>query len=182
MRRYRIAARAGQYQSWTIRSANLISPSTRDTRQPGPPAFDAAGYDGGTRVWLDYRHGRLRRGETWVVRYGVMDTLNNRVVPLLGLAGHSVRAELGDGVIDQLNKAAPVSGDVDELRRSLVKGSSIPAGATLRLAFSGGSGRGSTSLGTGGIITGRVPRCVSVPSAPASSSGSRSTITVTRGA
>jgi len=55
-----------------------------------------------------------------MVRCGVMDTLNNRVVPLLGSAGHSVCAELGDAVIDQLNKAAPVSGDVDELRRSLL--------------------------------------------------------------
>jgi hypothetical protein len=87
---------------------------------PSLPAFDAAGYDGGTWVWLDYLHGRLRHGETWMVRYGVMDNLNNRVVPLLGSAGHSVRAELSDGVIDQLNKAAPTSGDVDELRRSLL--------------------------------------------------------------
>jgi predicted nucleotidyltransferase len=91
-----------------------------DVAALAPPAFDAAGYDGGTWVWLDYLHGRLRRGETWMARYGVMDTLNNRIVPLLGSAGHSVRAELGDGVIDQLNKAAPVSGDVDELRRSLL--------------------------------------------------------------
>jgi predicted nucleotidyltransferase len=85
-----------------------------------PRVFDAAGYDGGTWVWLDYLHGRLRRGETWLVRYGVMDTLNNRVVPLLGSAGHSVRAELGDEVVDQLNNAAPVSGDVAELQRSLL--------------------------------------------------------------
>jgi hypothetical protein len=41
----------------------------------------------------------------------------------------------------------------------------IPAGDTMILAFSG-SGPGSTSLGAGGIITGRVPRCVSLSPAP----------------
>ncbi|HEX3493229.1 MAG TPA: hypothetical protein VHU92_28080 [Streptosporangiaceae bacterium] len=42
----------------------------------------------------------------------------------------------------------------------------IPAGDTLLLAFSGGHGEGSTSLGAGGFITGRAPRCVSLPAAP----------------
>jgi hypothetical protein len=42
----------------------------------------------------------------------------------------------------------------------------IPAGDTMILAFSGGGGPGSTSLGAGGIITGRVPHCVSLPPAP----------------
>ena len=42
----------------------------------------------------------------------------------------------------------------------------IPAKDTLLLAFSGNGGPGSTSLGAGGIITGPVPRCVSLPSAP----------------
>ncbi len=41
----------------------------------------------------------------------------------------------------------------------------IPAGDTMILAFSG-SPRQGTALGAGGIITGRVPRCVSLPSAP----------------
>jgi len=44
--------------------------------------------------------------------------------------------------------------------------SGIPAGATMILAFSGSGGPGRTSLGAGGIITGRVPRCVSLPAAP----------------
>ncbi|HUJ05328.1 MAG TPA: hypothetical protein VLX31_04355 [Streptosporangiaceae bacterium] len=39
----------------------------------------------------------------------------------------------------------------------------IPRGDTMILAFSGGRG---SSLGVGGIITGRVVRCVSLPSAP----------------
>jgi hypothetical protein len=40
----------------------------------------------------------------------------------------------------------------------------IPAGDTMILAFSGKPG--GTSLGAGGIITGPVPRCVSLPPAP----------------
>ncbi len=41
----------------------------------------------------------------------------------------------------------------------------IPAGDTMILAFSGDPRHG-TALGAGGIITGPVPRCVSLPSAP----------------
>ena len=48
----------------------------------------------------------------------------------------------------------------------------IPAGDTLILAFSGSGGPGSTSLGAGGIITVRVPRCVSLPPAPSGGGGS----------
>ena len=48
----------------------------------------------------------------------------------------------------------------------------IPAGDTLILAFSGSGGPGSTSLGAGGIITGPVPRCVSLPPAPPGPGGS----------
>jgi len=40
----------------------------------------------------------------------------------------------------------------------------IPAGDTMLLAFSGGRRGG--SVGAGGIITGPVPRCVSLPHAP----------------
>lgn len=49
-----------------------------------PPEFDAPALDDATWGWLNYLHGRLRHGEAWMVRYGVMDTLNNRVLPLLG--------------------------------------------------------------------------------------------------
>ena len=48
----------------------------------------------------------------------------------------------------------------------------IPAGDTMILAFSGGGGPGSTSLGAGGIITGPVPGCVSLPQAPSGGAGS----------
>lgn len=47
---------------------------------------------------------------------------------------------------------------------TLGKGS-IPKGDTLILAFSG-IPRGGTALGVGGIITGHVPHCVSLPAAP----------------
>jgi hypothetical protein len=50
----------------------------------------------------------------------------------------------------------------------------IPAGDTMILAFSGSGGPGSTSLGAGGIITGPVPSCVSLPSAPPGPGGSGS--------
>jgi len=53
----------------------------------------------------------------------------------------------------------------------------IPAGDTMILAFSGSGGPGSTSLGAGGIITGRVPRCVSLPPAPHGGGGTGSAST-----
>jgi hypothetical protein len=46
----------------------------------------------------------------------------------------------------------------------------IPKGDTLVLAFSGNPRRGG-SVGGGGIITGRVPRCVSLPHAPSDGGG-----------
>lgn len=63
-----------------------------------------------------------------------------------------------------------------------IKAGSIPADDTLLLAFSGGGGQGSTSLGAGGIITGPVPRCVSLPSAQSGQGRSGSTITNRAGA
>lgn len=47
----------------------------------------------------------------------------------------------------------------------------IPAGDTMILAFSGNPNHG-TALGAGGIITGPVPSCVSLPSAPSGGGGS----------
>ena len=58
-----------------------------------------------------------------------------------------------------------------------IKGS-IPAGDTMILAFSGNPRTG--SVGTGGIITGPVPRCVSLPSAPSGDSGSGPASTAAR--
>ena len=53
-----------------------------------------------------------------------------------------------------------------------IKGS-IPKGDTMILAFSGNL-RGGSAMGAGGIITGPVPSCVSIPSAPAGGGGTSS--------
>jgi hypothetical protein len=53
-----------------------------------------------------------------------------------------------------------------------IKGS-IPKGDTMILAFSGNP-RGGSAVGAGGIITGPVPSCVSLPSAPAGGDGTGS--------
>jgi hypothetical protein len=58
-----------------------------------------------------------------------------------------------------------------------IKGS-IPAGDTMILAFTGNP-RDGGSVGAGGIITGQVPRCVRLPSAPSGGSGSGSASTMT---
>jgi len=84
-----------------------------------PSEFDAAAFDGGTWAWLNYLRGKLRHGEAWMVRYGVMDTLNSRVLPLLGTAGHSAHHGLDAADIDRIHRAAPASSEPAELRRSL---------------------------------------------------------------
>jgi predicted nucleotidyltransferase len=84
-----------------------------------PPEFDAPAFDGGTWVWLNYLRGKLRHGEAWMVRYGVMDTLANRVLPLLGTASHSAHHSLDAADIDRIHRAAPTSSEPAELRRSL---------------------------------------------------------------
>jgi hypothetical protein len=100
--------------------ADVAARLTADLGALKPPEFDAPLFDGNTWVWLGYLRGKLRRGETWFVRYGVMDTLGNRVVPLLGSASHSVLAELGEDVLARLHEAAPKSEHPDELKRSLL--------------------------------------------------------------
>jgi len=84
-----------------------------------PREFDAPAFDGGTWTWLNYLHGKLRHGEAWMVRYGVMDTLSNRVVPLLGGAAHSVHRDMDAADVARLHDAAPCSSELAELRRSL---------------------------------------------------------------
>lgn len=51
-------------------------------------------------------------------------------------------------------------------------GGSIPAGDTMILAFSGDTNAG--QVGAGGIITGKVPHCVSLPPAPKPPAGAKS--------
>ncbi len=100
--------------------ADVVARLAADLAEFKPTEFDAALLDGNTWVWLRYLRGKMRHGETWFVRYGVMDTLGNRVVPLLGSASHSVRAELGESVLSRLHAAAPKSEQPEELRRSLL--------------------------------------------------------------
>lgn len=100
--------------------ADVAARLTADLARFERAEFDAPALNGGTWVWLAYLRGRLRRGESWIVRYGLMDTLNNRVVPLLGSAGHSAHAELGAELTGRIHQAAPVSDDPAELRRSLL--------------------------------------------------------------
>jgi predicted nucleotidyltransferase len=84
-----------------------------------PPEVDAATFEPSTWLWLGYLRGKLRHGQTWMVRYGVMDTLNNRVLPLLGTAGHSAARDLDAADLARLERAAPASSDPGELLRSL---------------------------------------------------------------
>jgi predicted nucleotidyltransferase len=88
------------------------------------PEFDAPTWDSGplapnTWDWLVWLAGRLQRGESWIVRYGVMETLNNRVIPLLGASAHSAHRELAPEDQARLHTAAPTSADPSELARSL---------------------------------------------------------------
>jgi hypothetical protein len=67
------------------------------------PVFDAAAYDQGTWPWLWWLVGRLRHGQYWIVRYGVMDTLNNRVLPLLGVIGPGAEQTLEPPDLERLS-------------------------------------------------------------------------------
>jgi hypothetical protein len=62
---------------------------------------------------------KLRHGESWLVRFGVMDTLNNRVLPLLGAASHSAHSQLDPADINRIQQAAPASPEPAALHRSL---------------------------------------------------------------
>lgn len=84
------------------------------------PEFDAATLDGGTWVWFNYLAGKLRHGEAWIVRYGLTDTLSNRVVPLLGGQGPSAHHDLDAADLVRLHEAAPASAEPAELRRALL--------------------------------------------------------------
>ena len=104
-------------RSWTRQRSRRGCGSDLATWEP--PEFDAPAFDGGTWLWLNYLRGKLRHGGAWMVRYGVMDTLNNRVLPLLGTAGHSAHQSLDAADIDRVHRAAPTSAEPAELRRSL---------------------------------------------------------------
>jgi predicted nucleotidyltransferase len=100
--------------------ADVASRLAADLAEFTAPEFDAPGLDSYTWGWLAYLRGKLRHGETLLVRFGVMDTLSNRVVPLLGSASHSALADLGQPALDRIHQAGPVSAEPDELKRSLL--------------------------------------------------------------
>jgi hypothetical protein len=103
-----------------VDKAGVEAQLRRDLANWRAPEFDAPAFDEGTWRWLHYLSGKLRHGETWIVRYGVMDTLNNRVVPLLGVAAHSAVHDLDAADVARLHHAAPASQEPAELRRSLL--------------------------------------------------------------
>jgi predicted nucleotidyltransferase len=98
------------------------------------PEFDAAGFDQGTWPWLLWLVGRLRHGQYWMVRYGVMDTLTNRVLPLLGAAGPTAEQALEPSDLEQLYLAAPRSASREELARSLAATAELYSAALDRWA------------------------------------------------
>ena len=93
---------------------------TAELRGWAPPEFEAGSFDAGTWPWLAYLDNHLRRGNYWMVRTGLYDTLNTRVVPLLGASTDSAEHRLDPDDVVSLHRAAPSSGDPSELRRALV--------------------------------------------------------------
>lgn len=84
-----------------------------------PEEFDAAAVDGGTWVWLNWLAGRIRHGQGWFVRTGIADSLNTRVLPLLGTTPFAVEAALDEADRQRLSTAFPPSAEPEELARAL---------------------------------------------------------------
>jgi predicted nucleotidyltransferase len=83
------------------------------------PEFNAPAFDGGTWMWLNWLDARLRREQLWVVRAGLFDTLNTRVLPLLGVAPYEAEQHLSESDLAAVTEAAPRSQNARELRRAL---------------------------------------------------------------
>ncbi len=109
-----------------------------------------------------------RAGRALVTRLTTLPAADRAVVELVDLA--HLYVSVATGVTKSGHRSVTVK----------IGKPGIPAGDTMILAFSGSGGPGSTSLGAGGIITGPVPSCVSLPSAPHGEGGSGSTSTVTQ--
>ena len=92
---------------------------TADVAAWSPPEFDAATLDSSTWPWLLGLQGRLRHGERFAVRAGVVDTLMGRVVPMLGAEWHTAESQLSAADMQRVHDAMPRSGEFAELSRSL---------------------------------------------------------------
>lgn len=99
--------------------ANVEEELTTAVDEWAPPEFDAAALDGGTWVWLLWLQGRLRHGERFAVRAGVVDTLMGRVVPMLDGEWHSAHSQLASADLERVHAAMPRSDNPTELARSL---------------------------------------------------------------
>nr|WP_238362395.1 phosphotransferase [Actinopolymorpha pittospori] len=64
--------------------------------------------DGATWVWLKYLAGRLRRGQHWMVRCGLVSLAYERIVPLLGVSPNAVETALPAELRTRLHGAIAV--------------------------------------------------------------------------
>lgn len=94
---------------------------TAAVQQWSAPEFDAEALDPSTWPWLMGLQGRLRHGQRFAVRAGVVDTLMGRVVPMLGGEWHTAESQLSAEDMQRVHDAMPRSGDVEELSRSLLE-------------------------------------------------------------
>lgn len=85
------------------------------------PEVDATALDNSTWPWLLGLQGRLRHGERFAVRAGVIDTLMGRVVPMLGGEWHTAESQLSAEDMQRVHDAMPRSGKFTELSRSLLE-------------------------------------------------------------
>jgi hypothetical protein len=75
--------------------------------------------EGATWVWLKYLAGRLRRGQHWMVRCGLVSLAYERIVPLLGVSPNAVETALPAELRTRLHGALPSDAEVGELTRAL---------------------------------------------------------------
>lgn len=85
------------------------------------PEFDAGALDRYTWPWLMGLQGRLRHGQRFAVRAGVVDTLMGRVVPMLGGEWHTAESQISAEDMQRVHNAMPRGGDFEELSRSLLE-------------------------------------------------------------
>lgn len=101
--------------------ADVREQLTAAVAQWSAPEFDATAFDSSTWPWLLGLQGRLRHGERFAVRAGVVDTLMGRVVPLLGGEWHTAESQLSADDMQRVHDAMPRSGEFTELSRSLLE-------------------------------------------------------------